>query len=89
MISMSCYDIMHDDVESFANKQGYTVGQWAETFTHAIRYTKVLQTWGFVSDEEAQRIYNKITVTIMCYAQEIKEPTPSGKECLNDKCREV
>ena len=80
MLTFSCFDVMHDNVEDFINEQGYTVGKWGEMFTHSIHYVKALETFGFISNQEAQRIYNKIMITVMAYAQEIKEPTPSGKE---------
>lgn len=71
MISMRGYDIMEDNLEDFANKQGYTLHGWGSELTKAIRYTKVLETWGFISPEEAQLIYNKITIRVIMYADEI------------------
>jgi len=71
MISMSGYDIMTDNLEDFLNKQGYTLNGWGNELTKAIRYTKILQMWGFIDDEQAQLIYNKITVRVMIQAQEM------------------
>ena len=66
---------MEDNVEDFLNKQGYTVNRWGDSFTKAIRYTKVLETWGFISTEEAQLIYNKVMIRVIMYAQPIETLT--------------
>lgn len=70
MLNMGHYDIMEDDVEEFARKQGYKV-VFADELTKAIRYTKVLQMWGFTDDEETQRILNRIMIRIMACASKI------------------
>ena len=71
MIDFSCYDIMSDNVEDFVNKQGYTVNGWGNSFTKAIRCAKVLETWGFISPEEAQLIYNKVVAHVIMYSYPI------------------
>lgn len=74
MISMSGYDIMEDNLEDFLNKQGYTLRGWGDALTKAIRNANVLEMWGFIDRDEAQRIYNKITIRVIMMAQE-KERT--------------
>ena len=69
MISFTGYDIMQDNLEDFLNKQGYTLNGWGNSLTKAIRHVKVLETWGFLSTDEAQRIYNRITVRVILQAE--------------------
>lgn len=71
MINMGHYNVMQDNLEDYLNKQGYTLNGWGDNLTKAIRYVKVLETWGFVNEKEAQLIYNKITIRVITQAQEM------------------
>ena len=70
MISMTGYDVMEDNIKDFAEKQGYTVA-FDDALTKALRYAKVLQIWGFIDEEETQRIFNRILIRIIAYSDKI------------------
>ena len=71
MINFSGYDIWTHNLAEYIDKQGYTIDQWwVDKYEMLMKDALMLNIFGFLSDEDMQRIHRAICVRIMLESTE-------------------
>ena len=71
MINFGWYDIWTDSLAEYIDKQGYTLNPWwLSMYEKLMKSALMLEIFGFVDNEESQRILRAICVRIMLEAEE-------------------
>lgn len=56
------YEVIHNemDTETYLNKKGLTIGNYSQFVDQGIKNIKFFRYMGWITDEEAQMIFNRI-----------------------------
>lgn len=71
MINFGWYDIWTDNLAEYIDKQGYTLNPWwIAMYERCFKSALLLNIFGFMDDEEMQRLHRVIAIRIMLEAEE-------------------